>query len=98
MCLGVPPEIIREYDNYFSKSELEDGVTDRVVGTGVPEDLNSSYFSVVGYKTLWCGDHYKYYFKVVAKNGQTTYPFKQSQVSICTSRISKSCTRTSRRV
>lgn len=41
---------------------------DRIVGANVPEDMNSSYFSIVGYKTLWCGDHYKYYFKVIAKN------------------------------
>lgn len=78
--LGVPLDVVKQYDSYIGKSEINDGISDRVIGTTVPEDKNSSYFSIVGYKTLWCGDHFKYYFKVVSKTGQTTYPFKKAQV------------------
>ena len=82
MYLGVPFEVAKEYEDFLVKVEVRSS-EDRVIGKIVPEDTNSGFFSIVGYKTLWNGDHFYYYFKVMSNKGDTVYLFRQGQVQIC---------------
>ena len=69
LYLGVPIEVVREYEDYQLKMDARNSHTDRVLNIFIPEDNNAPFVSIVGYKTMWIYDHFRFYFKVVTKKG-----------------------------
>jgi len=66
---------------------------DRKMGIPIPWDQNAPFLSVICYKYLWVLDHYKFYFKVSARNQPfLAYPYKKYHVSYRLSRILRSFT------
>lgn len=84
LYLELSMPIVREYEHlveqyYCAFKEIKD--KDRIADIPIPEDQNATYFSIIGFKALWIGHHFVYYFKTVTRSkGYTSYPFKKYQV------------------